>query len=282
MRILNKDACARGMNHMKKTILLLFVLIIFHLIVSSCGVIRTGIALSRSPNNYTKIGKYVQIENKSDERFGNEICNVLPHLIDSVENKLLHKFVNPPIIYVCNSNQSFCKYSGSKYPGPRARALADKVFISPRLNGSKDWNEIVYHELSHALLYQCIVAYHYIKIPVWFHEGLATYISNGGGSGNITDNMAILDILKGNHFYPKSFNNNTIPAWMKYRQAMLFVKFMKEGKEKEFEKLLTAIFNKKSFSKSIETSYGMKVSKLWIEFIDKLKKDKIQGSIGVE
>ena len=63
---------------------------------------------------------------------------------------------------------------------------------------------------------------------------------------------------------------------MEYRQSMLFVEFMKEGKNREFGLLLDAIFNKKSFSKSVEISYGTSMSGLWKEFIEKLKNDKIK------
>jgi hypothetical protein len=266
---------------MKKKYLLLFVLPYIVLLFSSCTAIRQGLAFLRTPSRFTLINNNVRVENKTDSLFAKNISDIIPHLIDSVEAKHFHKFINTPTVYVCNTNKSFCKYTGSKYPGPRAYANINGVFISPRLKNSKDWREIIYHELSHVILFQYLGIYHYITIPVWFHEGLATYISNGGGSGDVTDSAAIFEILKGNHFYPvarenvlfpKSFSNDKIPAWMKYRQAMLFVKFLKEGKEKEFEKLLTAIFNKGSFPKSIEMSYGEKVSELWDEFLKKSRR----------
>jgi hypothetical protein len=270
---------------MKKRILSLSLLTIGLSMFSSCSVIRQGIAFFRTPDTFTHLSENVQIENKSDEQFGREISTVVPQLIDSIEIKFLHKFISPPQVYLCNSNKSFCKYSGAKFPGPRAR-VNKGVFISPRLNGSTDWKEIIYHELSHVVLFQYSGIFHYIKVPVWFHEGLATYISNGGGSGDVTDSAAILEILKGNHFYPvanenilfpKSFSNDKISAWMEYRQAMLFVKFMREGREKKFENLLNALFRKKSFSKSIETSYDMKVPELWNKFLGKLRRNKDLG-----
>lgn len=252
----------------------------------SCSVINQGMAILRTPRNFIAIGNRVYVENNSDEQFGRDLQNVLPRLIDSVEKKELHKFIELPDIYVCSTNKSFCKYAGSKYPGPRARVTPKGLFISPRLKGSKNWNEIVYHELSHVVLLQYTGTYRYINIPVWFHEGLATYISNGGGSGDITDSAATLEILKGNHFYPaanenilfpKSFTNDKIPPWMHYRQSMLFVEFIKEGKEKEFENLLNAIFRKNSFSKSIEVSYGVTLSVLWNGFLEKLRSQEIQS-----
>jgi hypothetical protein len=268
---------------MTKKHLLTELLVFGTIIFCSCSAINQGAAILRTPKNFIDTGDRVYIENKSDEQFGRDLKQVLPQLMDSVEKKELHKFIRSPDIYVCNSNKSFCKYAGSKYPGPRAKVTPKGLFISPRLKGSKDWNEIVYHELSHVILLQYAGIYHYISMPVWFHEGLATYISNGGGSGDVTDSAAIFNILKGNHFYPvanenilfpKSFSNDKIQPWMQYRQSMLFVKFMKEGKEKEFEKLLNALFNKESFPKSFEAAYGVSVAGLWNEFFEKLKSDK--------
>jgi len=249
----------------------------------SCSTVNEEIAALKTPRNFIDLGNYIQIESNSDEQFGRNIQNVLPDLIDSIEKKELHKFLELPNIYVCSTNKSFCRYSGAKFPGPRAKVTPKGLFVSPRLKGAKDWREIVYHELSHVILLQYLGIYHYIQIPIWFNEGLATYISNGGGSGNITDSAATFEILKGNHFhpvasenmlFPKSFSNDNIPPWMEYRQSMLFVKFMKEGQEKEFESFLNAVFNKKSFSKSIGNSYRVNNSELWNKFLEKLKSNK--------
>lgn len=246
----------------------------------SCSAVNQRIASLRTPGDFIDMGNGVPVEDKSDEQFGRDLCAILPQLIDSVERKEQHKFIGLPNIYVCNTDKSFCKYTGAKYPGPRAKVTPKGLFVSPRLKGAKDFYEIIYHELSHVILLQHTGIYRYISIPVWFHEGLATFVSNGGGSGNVNDSAAILEILRGNHFcpvarenilFPKSFSNDKIRPWMEYRQSMLFVKFMKEGKNREFGLLLDAIFNKKSFSKSVEISYGTSVSGLWNGFIEKLK-----------
>jgi hypothetical protein len=261
---------------------ILSILAIGFTLLLSCATIRQGIAILRTPNNFINLNNNVQIENTNEGQFGTEIGNILPNLIDSVENKHLHKFINQPNIYVCNTIQSFRKYTGLK--GPRACATPKGIFISPRLKGAIDCDAIIYHELSHVILLQYVGIYRFRTFPVWFNEGLATYISNGGGSGNVTDSAAILEILQGNHFYPvanenvifpKSFSNSNLPAWMQYRQSMLFVKFLKEGRVQNFNNLLNSLFRKKSFSKSIESSYGVKVSVLWNEFLNKLRISKL-------
>jgi hypothetical protein len=269
----------------KKTLLLLISAFCL-LSIFSCAALKHGIAFLKTPNNFALVGNNVKVENKNDEQFAEKVSQVYLQLIDSVEIKHFHKFICPPVAYVFNTKQSFCKYTGSKYPGPRAYANK-AIFISPRLKDSKDWNEIIYHELTHVILFQHLGLYHYIIIPIWFHEGLATLFSNGGGSGDVSDSAAIREILNGDHFYPvacenpifpKSFSNKNGRPWMQYRQSMLFVKFLKEGKEKKFGSLLNSIYSKQSFSKSIKTSYGMTVSELWDEFLKELRENRNQSS----
>jgi hypothetical protein len=203
------------------------------------------------------------------------LAKVVPEFTDSVELKHLCKFISPVRIYICNTNKSFCKYTGAKYPGPRAFA-AKAVFISPRLQNSTDWQDIVYHELSHIILLQHIGFRRYRKVPEWFTEGLATYISNGGGSGNITDQEAIASILQGKHFipvdnenflFPKSFSDNKIGAWMKYRQSMLFVRFLNDYDKPAFDRLLTSIIAGNIFRTSVQDAYRTNIPGLWNSFL---------------
>lgn len=268
---------------MKKIIILKTTLVSGLLLLCSCSAVNQGIAILRTPKNFVDIGNQIRIESKNDELFGKDVGDIEPYLIDSVEKKTFHKFVKMPLVYICNTNKSFCKYSGARYPGPRARVTPKGLFISPRLKSSKDWKDILYHELCHVILLQHTKVLCYVKIPIWFHEGLATLISNGGGSGNVTDSASIIGILNGNHFnpvqsenvlLPKSFSKDNIPPWTEYRQSMLFVKFIKEINENKFKMLLDSIFNKNSFPKSIEISYDRSISELWKNFVEKLKSNR--------
>lgn len=264
----------------KRTILSISICAFSLLFTSSCSAIKEVSASFKMPKGFYAYNKNIQIETINEESFAKDIQNILPSLVDSIETKLNCKF--RPTIFICSTNESFCKYSGAKIPGPRAKVTAKGFFISPRLKGSKDWYDIVYHELVHTVMFQYLGAWHYFTIPLWFHEGLATYISNGGGSGDIVDSVAIQAILKGKHFYPYAsfirsyLSNNHLSPWIEYRQYMLFVKYLNEGKEDNFKNLLNSIYRKKSFSKSIKTSYGVTVPELWNKFLDKLKKDKNQ------
>ena len=248
--------------------------------LSSCSAIKEGFASTKTPKGFTLFDTNINIESKSEEQFAGEIQRIFPSLIDSIEMKLNSKFKYIPTLFICNTNESFCKWSGAKLPGPRAKVTAKGFFISPRLQGKNDWSEIIYHELVHTLMFQYLGMYQYYTIPIWFHEGLATFVSNGGGTGDISDSVAIDEILKGNHFYPHSgfiksyFNNNHLAPWIEYRQYMLFVNFMRDNKEREFNELLQAILAKNSFSKSYKVAYGKNTNDIWNQFIEHIKSRK--------
>jgi hypothetical protein len=200
--------------------------------------------------------------------------------VDSVESKLPAKFLKPAHVYLCNSNQSFCKYTGSRFPGPRAYATFRGVYVSPRLKGTPDWAAIVYHELIHVVIFQHLSVYRYLKVPVWFHEGFATYISNGGGSGNVSDSAAVRDLLEGRHFdpvdnesilSPKSFRDDKIGAWTYYRQSMLFVGFLAKYDRWAFDNLISSVLGGTAFPEAVANAYGHKLSFLWEAFVADLK-----------
>jgi hypothetical protein len=263
-------------NCLNSAIVCFFILII----INSCTPIHQIIALSRSTNKFHLLANNVYIENKADIVLGNQIQPVVPLLIDSVENKLSLKYYSCPGVFICHTIKSFCQYTGSKYPGPRA-CVPNNFFISPRLADSPDWKEIVYHELVHSIFKQHLGVYKYQKVPVWFNEGLATLISNGGGTGDITDDTARSLILEGKQFspvehenfiFPSSFENQDISLWIQYRQAMLFVSFLREKDTIMFHRLIKDISQGIEFKNAISVAYDQSVPDLWNLFINKIKR----------
>jgi hypothetical protein len=246
----------------------------------SCSALNQGMAAIRNPKGFSGIGENVFVENANDMVFGERLKETLPALRDSVERKQKQKIEKMMPVFLCHTNESFCKYAGSKYPGPRAKVTNKGFFISPRLEPSKDWYEIIYHELSHVAMIQNVGLYRHFKTPVWFHEGLATYISNGGGSGDVSDSAAIVEILKGNHFHPlakdnilsqKSFKNGLAP-WMNYRQSMLFVTYLKEMDTDKFDNLIENMNKRIAFKKAFEKAYGIKIQDIWKGFLIEIGK----------
>ncbi|UCH80679.1 MAG: hypothetical protein JSW20_13225 [Nitrospiraceae bacterium] len=124
------------------------------------------------------------------------------------------------------------------------------------------------HELSHLLMHQNTGGYAYIKIPSWFHEGLASIVSNGGGAQNITSREAQHTILSGSNFLPLDSAGITdvfLPRYgsywkldnqMFYRQAMLFVGYLKYRNMDSFRAFLTDIQNGNNFAESFNKLLG--------------------------
>ena len=254
----------------------------------SCSALNQGLAAIKNPKGFTGIGQNVFIENSNDMAFGVHIRDILPTLQDSIERKQNQKFLKMMPVYLCHTNESFCTSAGSKYPGPRAKVTNKGFFISPRLASSKDRYEIIYHELSHVAMLQNAGLYRHFKTPVWFHEGLAAYISNGGGTGDVTDSAAIREILKGNHFFPlvkdnilsqKSFRNK-LPPWMNYRQSMLFVRYLKEKDAVKFNHLIENMNKRMAFRKAFENAHGISVQEMWKTFLVEIGKVLNQDRAG--
>lgn len=248
----------------------------------SCTPLNIVGASYKTPDSFIPYSNCIKIESNNDSLFANEIASVLQLFQDSVEIKLHHKFKNVPMVFICNSKNTYCKYTEQKYIGPRASVNTNGIFISPRLKESPYWSGIIYHEYVHSLMFQYLGSIGYFKIPIWFHEGLATLVSNGGGSGDISDTAAFREILKGKHFYPYDnflisflFNNHLPSAWIAYRQYMVFTEYIKKSNPVAFNAIVQSIFEKKSFSKSYNVAYGKNVDALWNTFVNSLKNKEL-------
>jgi hypothetical protein len=250
------------------------------LLLVSCAPLRRVGAYFRSTDEFHPVGGNVCVEELVDADFALQIQSKVPIFVDSVQTKLGLKFTEPVCLYLCHSIDSFCAHTGSKKPGPRASMLK-KLFISPRLKGTPDWESIIYHELVHLVLRQHMSLYNYQAIPVWFHEGLATLTSNGGGSGDVTDSVAVQTIIDGKHFDPvekenflqlRSFERNDVSIWTQYRQSMLFVRFIKGKDSARFQNLINELVSGVSFAKAIRHVYNTDTPTLWTEFTSQLSK----------
>ena len=254
-------------------------------LAAGCALVSRLPAYFKSTDMFHPVGENVLIEADEDSAWGEQIQSVIPQYLDSVQNKVGLDFTQEVKVFVCHSTESFCDHTGSKSPGPRASVLR-KFFVSPRLQGTEDWSSIVYHELVHVLLMQNLSMYRYLTTPIWFHEGLATMVANGGGSGNINDSTAIANILDGKHFnpvdkenfvFPQSFENPDIGIWVHYRQAMLFVAYMKTSNPQSFDTLMHDLVSGMNFREAVHDAYGEDVASLWTMFTEDIHENPIQS-----
>lgn len=152
---------------------------------------------------------------------------------------------------MCESKKNFSKFTGLNRI-IKAAVFNGKIFLSAGLREQPERiPTLTTHELSHLHLIQHIGTSKYVRnIPSWFVEGLAVFISNGGGAENVSEKDAARAILDGACFHPDSTGSFLFPKTassyhlkphMFYRQSAMFVQFMKEYDPEKFKGLLQAI-----------------------------------------
>lgn len=132
------------------------------------------------------------------------------------------------------------------------------------------------HEMSHLHLWQQLGFYKMSKLPMWFKEGLATYVSNGGGGNLVSQKQAIEYIRSGKHFVPndaggfifrKTPSDFGLRPHMFYHQSMLFINYLATIDPPGFQKLLLSVESGEWFSAAFQAAYSKKLEDLWNEFL---------------
>jgi hypothetical protein len=157
--------------------------------------------------------------------------------------------------------------------------------LSPTLHGAQYQRlpAILTHELSHAHLAGYISTYALVRLPNWFKEGLAVMVSKGGGAEFVSEREARSAIERGEHIDVEdtgSFLNLTAirferaPAGvslshrtvMAYRQAGMFVTFLRDSDTPGFARMMNAIVEGQPFAEAVKAGYEQDVQSLWQEF----------------
>ena len=212
---------------------------------------------------------------------------VEPHVsaaIDTVEVRHYRPFPRPVAICVCASTDSFVHYSGAS---PHAKGtVGSELFLNPSLlETPARIPAILTHELSHLHLAQQLGGIRRARnLPAWFQEGLATLVADGGGAETVTVDDARRALRSGLRFEPVARDSllspRTADYWfgqqipepayrqhLFYRQAMLFVGYLRDVDEARFRALLLAIQDGGRFGPSLERAYGVNLALLWQRFL---------------
>ncbi|HHB74914.1 MAG TPA: hypothetical protein ENK84_00010 [Desulfobulbus sp.] len=254
------------------------------LILNGCTQVKTVLALTRSTDNFLPLKQQprVKYENGS-EKFAEIISQNLDPAVRTIENKQ-GTFKKQVIVYVPNSIESFTSYCASPYPS--ACVIGYRLFISPRLIQQKERiPSVLTHELSHLQLTQDIGCWYYqTKLPVWFKEGLAVYMSNGGGAEKVTVQKAVAAIKQrktitpngsGSLLFRKTAGSFGLKTHMFYRQSELFVQWLHDLDPGKFKKIFFLLGQGKTLEETFKALYGFSVSQGWKQFICGLKYPKL-------
>lgn len=217
-----------------------------------------------------------------------ETAVLLPAAIARIEAAHGRPFAQPPTVGVYASFDTYASANGMGDPGIAAVTRAGVALLSPTLcvaeRGRLDG--VLTHELSHVHLsgWRPLGA---PRAPQWFTEGLAVMASNGGGAEGVSDADAaqairdgyrvVLDGRRWIDFAMLAFEREpprdpkldalTQRQRLAYRQAGMFVGWLRRRDETAFLQLLRALEAGQAFDPSIESAFGESAPSLWRRFV---------------
>ena len=245
--------------------------------ISGCTVARVAKAWTQSKAGFSQCTTDARIFcEQGSEALAQRILPLLPAAIDSIEHSQYAPFAKPIHIYTYATTRSYANHSGGGEYSAGATSLST-IHLSPKLMQTPERTQaILIHELSHLHLQQPIGTVAWAGIPSWFHEGLATLVSNGGGAETVTAQAAREAFANGKHFvpeesqwalFPRSAASYGLPPHMYYRQSALLVGYLREVDPEAFRQMLQAIAMKVAFAQALESSYGRPLRVLWQDFL---------------
>lgn len=257
----------------------LYALVISGSLCCLSGCTTTGVlrAYLQSTSSFYKCTTDTRIEcQPGSENLAQAILPAIDSAQRTVEEKQYCKFTNPIVIRTYASREDFSRFSGSA--GYAEGAVSFGVLhLSPKLLTTPERIQgIVTHEVSHLNLALTMGTWTWANIPGWFHEGLATWVSGGGGAETVTDMEASSSLKSGLGFSPEDHGSPLAPKsaasyglkpHMYYRQAAMFVGYLHKRSPVAFQLLLTSIERGESFSQALNAAYGESVNDLWRAFL---------------
>ena len=204
----------------------------------------------------------------------------VPGAIRRVEDALGGPFTIPVRIYVCATIDSYKRFTNSERSGGNT-TIAKKIFISPKPeNTPQRIPAVVTHELTHLHVAQRLGLWRTRGLPSWFSEGLAAFVSGGGGAEGVTEADAAREIRAGHLLTPGYSRNQTassfgLPAHLFYRQAAMFIGYLKNRDASAFRHFMTSVEEGTAFQRSFEDAYRADVGTAWGAFVAQLNDPRV-------
>lgn len=241
------------------------------LLLAGCATPHPGLEQDFSP-----LGSDARVWHEADgEAYAHDVSLLLDAAIAKVEAVHGLPFLRPPRIFVCSNAPCFKRLV--RVPGYSAAVLPGEILaLSPRLDleESERLPAILAHELSHLHLGQRRGHYTH-ELPIWFHEGLASLVADGGGAEFSSDEEACtawdagrridftrLDTPKKRHLAA----DFKMSMHQFYRQSWRFLEFLRRRDSEGFATLLRELQNGMDFLVGIDRIYRTTLEQLSLEF----------------
>ena len=216
-----------------------------------------------------------------------DVAALLPAALARVEAAQQRPFARGPTIGVYASYENYARANGLEDPAIAAVSRSGRVLLSPTLCGAERarLRGVLTHELSHVHLFGWRTSLFSARPPSWFTEGLAVMVSNGGGAEGVSEMEAVDALVKGYAIVvtdeglwrdfasirfeiepPRDPSRDDFGAFrqrLAYREAAMFVAWLRERDPDAFAELLRHIENGESFRDSFQASYAASSSNLW-------------------
>jgi hypothetical protein len=194
------------------------------------------------------------------------VAALLPAAIAQVEAGHYLPFAAPVTVYVCGTTACFEQRVPGASRFTAAVAYDNRLLLAPRLFEREPQRlyPVLVHELSHLHLGQRL-GHYTMRIPVWFHEGLASLVAAGGGADLVSEEEARRAIAAGDYFLPDAAHDPTrrkyADHWqlriaMFYRQSMMLLASLKSASEERFRALIESLQRRVPFDDAFTSAYG--------------------------
>jgi hypothetical protein len=232
---------------------------------------------------------YVHYEPGADA-YARDVAALLPAAIPKIEAVHGRRFAHPAIVGVYATPEAYAAANGlgaaGGPTGPRGVTFYGRVNLSPELFQQERQRlpAILTHELSHAHIQGWVGVMYYMRLPKWFKEGLAVMVSGGGGAEAVNEEEAKAAIEQGECLDVDdsgslrnmiAFRLENAPAnkpqWypivMAYRQAGMFVTYLRDLDSPAFNRMMNAILDARPFSQAVAAGYRADAHSLWLRFV---------------
>jgi hypothetical protein len=256
---------------MRNAYIILFCLVM----LNGCTSFRAALAMTKSTDEFQSFKQDSRIRYEDGSfKLANEIAPYLELAIQTVEKKQ-GVFKQPVVIYATKSVNSFSSFCASKYLS--ACVIGQRLFISPKVLIQKDRIPgILTHELSHLQFTQDIGSWDFLsKLPMWFKEGLAVYVSGGSGAEGVTEQEAIEAINHGKAIKPngsggllfrKTASSFGLKTHMFYRQSEMYVMWLHDLNPVKYRQLFDSIEQGNTLDEALLLVYGFTAHQGWEKF----------------
>ncbi|PCJ44325.1 MAG: hypothetical protein COA99_07045 [Moraxellaceae bacterium] len=223
------------------------------------------------------------------EDFSNIIADHMDDSIAMVESIHSEMFSEEVLVHICATLECYEKHTTMRKS--RGATIGDKVFLSPKLLARpKTTKSVLAHELSHLHLAQKLGGLTlYNNVPGWFQEGLATFVSEGGGAEKVSISDAEKALKSQSFFIPdingsifrmknadsygftENYSDPFFAQNMYYRQSSMFVAYLKRTNITGFNRLMFQILSGVTFEKAFIENYDLGLEDTWYSFINEIK-----------